>query len=149
MRLFFCLFTSIMFFSVIANANTSVTDITENEDIAIQNLPEEENNIGEEALSDTLSEKDNNKDKYRLSNNEPKLNAAQIFEKQMLAKRKNKNNKVKRNNRKNGSGASYNTNKSSNKSKPTNKRSSGNSKKRSGRSSGSGLSSLSSGMFVK
>jgi hypothetical protein len=138
-----------MVFSVVANANMSVTDMTENEDITMQNLPEEKNNIGEEAISDTLSEKDNNKDKYRISNNKPKLNAAQLFEKQLLAKRKNKNNKVKRNSHKSRSGASYNTNKSSNKSKPTNKRSSGNSKKRSGRSSGSGLSSLSSGMFVK
>ncbi len=114
------------------------------------NLLESDVANGEEKITSIATEDADNKDdisvtkekqnQYKKNSPAKKLNAAQLFEQQMLAKKKNKDRKIKKSTRKNSS--------SSSKSKRNKSNRYGKKSNTGGRRS-SGQPSLSSGMFVK
>ena len=134
MKLLLNILVLCLFLNVEASANLLESDVVNGE--------EEITSIATEIADnkDNLSVTKEKQNQYKKVSPAKKLNAAQLFEQQMLAKKKNKDRKIKKSTRKNSS--------SSSKSKRNKSNRYGKKSNTGGRRS-SGQPSLSSGMFVK
>ena len=134
MKLLLNILVLCLFLNVEASANLLESDVANGEEKITSIATEDADN------KDNLSVTKEKQNQYKKVSPAKKLNAAQLFEQQMLAKKKNKDRKIKKSTRKNSS--------SSSKSKRNKSNRYGKKSNTGGRRS-SGQPSLSSGMFVK
>ena len=134
MKLLLNILVLCLFLNVEASANLLESDVVNGEEEITSIATENADN------KDNLSVTKEKQNQYKKVSPAKKLNAAQLFEQQMLAKKKNKDRKIKKSTRKNSS--------SSSKSKRNKSNRYGKKSNTGGRRS-SGQPSLSSGMFVK